>query len=73
MTAHDFADLFDVRRAIAGRHVGDISEGVTGAPARSAAHMATRGINVLRTSARLAMNQLSARQHPCFTQSRGFA
>ena len=26
MTAHDFADHFDVRRAIAGKDVGDIAE-----------------------------------------------
>lgn len=26
MTAHDFADLFDVRRAIAGKDLGDISK-----------------------------------------------
>jgi hypothetical protein len=26
MTAHDFADLFDVRRATAGKDVGNLSE-----------------------------------------------
>ena len=40
MTAHDFADQCDVRRAIAGKDVGDLSEvdgeeaGVNEGPAR---------------------------------------